>query len=150
MDTINPNFTGIRTKRLEKVIANYEKLLSELDNRELPDDILNTIDKEIIRINSEHNNEAKLYHLVNGSYYRILKLVRKSMGLVTKNHYLAIWMGIGMAAFGIPFGVMMGLILDNMAFMGSGIGIGLAIGLPIGAGMDKKAKEEGRQLDISM
>ncbi|WMN07441.1 hypothetical protein QYS48_28755 [Marivirga arenosa] len=149
MDTINLNFKGTRSKRLEKSIAKIQKLLEALNERDLPEDVLNNINEEIKKINTA-DTESKLYEQINKSYNSILKMVEKRLNLVTKNHYLAIWMAIGMAAFGIPFGVVFGLMLENMAFMGSGIGIGLAIGLPIGAGMDKKAKEEGRQLDISM
>jgi hypothetical protein len=53
-----------------------------------------------------------------------------------------------MAVFGVPIGVVMGTALGNMGFMGVGIGMGLAIGVAVGAGMDKKARDEGRQLDF--
>lgn len=53
---------------------------------------------------------------------RILKLIEKELKLVPKNSYRNRWMAIGMSAFGVP----------------------------IGAGMDKKAFEEGRQLDMEI
>lgn len=53
-----------------------------------------------------------------------------------------------MAVFGVPIGVAFGFGLSNMAFIGIGIPIGMSIGIGIGAAMDKKAKEEGRQLDF--
>jgi hypothetical protein len=37
-----------------------------------------------------------------------------------------------------------------MAFMGIGMPIGIPIGLAIGSGLDKKAAEEGRQLDVEI
>ena len=55
-----------------------------------------------------------------------------------------------MSAFGIPLGVAFGASLDNMAFLGIGIPIGMAIGMAVGAGMDKKAFEEGRQLNLEI
>jgi len=57
-------------------------------------------------------------------------------------------LAIGMSAFGIPFGVVFGASLDNMGYLGIGLPIGMAVGMVIGAGMDKKAFEEGRQLDL--
>jgi hypothetical protein len=43
-----------------------------------------------------------------------------------------------------------GIGLDNMAFLGLGLPIGLAIGAVLGLRMDKKAFEEGRQLDVKI
>ena len=37
-----------------------------------------------------------------------------------------------------------------MAFLAIGIPLGMAIGIGLGTGMDKKALEEGRQLDIEI
>lgn len=55
-----------------------------------------------------------------------------------------------MAVFGLPIGIIIGFALDNMAFLGIGLPMGLAVGIAIGTGMDKKAQEEGRQLDIEI
>jgi hypothetical protein len=38
--------------------------------------------------------------------------------------------------------------LGNMAYLAIGLPVGMPIGMAIGAQMDKKAKEEGRQLAI--
>lgn len=55
-----------------------------------------------------------------------------------------------MAAFGIPFGVVFGISLGNMAFLGIGIPIGMVVGIAIGTAMDKRAFDEGRQLDLEI
>lgn len=47
-------------------------------------------------------------------------------------------------------GVAFGASSDNMAFISIGIPVGMAIGIAIGSGMDKKAKEEGRQLALEV
>lgn len=60
------------------------------------------------------------------------------------------WLAVGMAAIGIPFGVVFGISLDNMSFLGIGIPIGMGIGIAIGTAMDKKARDEGRQLDLEV
>ena len=69
---------------------------------------------------------------------------------MTKNHYRNTWLALGMAAFGIPLGVAFGMSLRNLAFLGIGLSIGLAIGIAVGTGMDKKAFEEGRQMDLEI
>jgi hypothetical protein len=70
--------------------------------------------------------------------------------VVPKNHYRNQWLALGMATFGIPFGVALGMSLGNMALLGIGLPIGLAVGIAVGSGMDKKAFEEGRQLDVEI
>ena len=82
--------------------------------------------------------------------FRILKLIEKEQKLVPKNIYRNRWLAIGMSAFGIPFRVAFGISLGNMAFLAIGLPLGMAIGIAIGAGMDKKAFEEGRQLDLEI
>ena len=60
------------------------------------------------------------------------------------------WLGLGMAVFGVPIGVFLGVSIENMGMIGVGIPIGMAVGIAIGTSMDKKALEEGRQLNVSM
>ncbi len=45
-------------------------------------------------------------------------------------------------------GVLFGLRIGNMGMLGIGLLIGMAIGLGLGSSMDKKAYNEGRQLDF--
>lgn len=59
-------------------------------------------------------------------------------------------MALGMVVFGLPLGIAFGTILDNIGLLGIGLPIGMVIGLAVGTGMDKKAKEEGRQLNIEV
>ena len=77
-------------------------------------------------------------------------MIEKEEKLVPKNAYRTRWMAIGMSVFGVPIGMAFGASLGNMAFLAIGIPLGMAIGIAIGAGMDKKALEEGRQLDIEI
>ncbi len=127
-----------------------KNLLSELRKREIPIEILNSINQEIDKLNGFSGSNKELLKQVRNSQSLILSLVKKELGLVPKGHFQTMWMAMGMATFGIPFGVVFGLTLGNMAFFGIGIPIGMSIGLAIGAGMDKKAQEEGRQLDIEI
>ncbi len=81
-------------------------------------------------------------------------MIEKELKLVTKNHYRNTWLALGMAAFGIPLGVAFGTSLGNIAFIGiglpNGLPNGLAVGIAVGTGMDKKAFEEGKQMDLEI
>ena len=80
----------------------------------------------------------------------IIKQVEKEHKIEPKNYYRTIWMILGMSGIGIPIGVAFGLSIGNIGLLGIGLPIGMAIGLAIGASMDKKALNEGRQLDIEI
>lgn len=106
----------------------------------------------------KHDELTRLLELLNkmllkrlrSSELRILKLIEKELKLVPRNTYRTRWMAIGMSIFGIPMGVAFGASLGNMAFLAIGIPIGMSIGIAIGTGMDKKAHEQDKQLDIEI
>ena len=137
-------------KKLYASYAQFDKLLMELRTKELPNETVNTINDGIDQINSVSESEKVLRRQINKTQSRIIKLIEKEHKLVTKNHYRNTWLAVGMAAFGIPLGVAFGASLGNMAFLGIGLPIGMAIGIAVGAGMDKKAFEEGRQIDLEI
>lgn len=56
----------------------------------------------------------------------------------------------GFTAFGLPIGVAFGLSMGNIGLMGVGLPLGMAIGLAVGYLLDKKALNEGRQLNIEI
>ena len=138
-------FTKLTHKYLE-----LGKLRDELNRRELPSGIVRSINQEIKHINSFAGSNRELLKQVRNVELRILKLIEKELKLVPKNAYRPRWMAIGMSVFGIPLGVAFGASLGNMVFLAIGIPIGMSIGIAIGSGMDKKAFEEGRQLDIEI
>lgn len=128
----------------------FEKLLSELRKRELPDATVEKINKNVREVNSFADSGKSFRKKTRENQSRIIRMLEKEEKIVPKKHYQNVWMALGMAAFGLPIGVVFGMSLDNMAFLGIGLPIGLAIGLGVGAEMDKKAFREGRQLDIEI
>lgn len=139
-----------RNKRLTDIYVQFEKLLSELRKRDLPDEVVHSINTNIDLIDMATESEEQWKKQLRKTQSDILRLIEKELKLVPKNHYRNIWMALGIAAFGVPIGVAFGASLGNMAFMGIGIAMGIPIGLAIGTGLDKKAAEEGRQLDVEI
>jgi hypothetical protein len=137
-------------KKLTDLYVQFGKLLSELRKRELPDEVVHAINTNIELIDPASGTEEELRKQLRKTQSDILRLIEKELKLVPKNHYRNIWMALGIAAFGVPIGVGFGASLGNMAFMGIGIAMGIPIGLAIGTGLDKKAAEEGRQLDVEI
>ncbi len=136
--------------KLQEIYIQFEKLLVELRKRDLPDGLVLSINNDIEEINATFSSDSELKKTIKKRQRRILKLLEKDYKLVPKNYYRNLWLGLGMSAFGIPIGVAIGTSTGNMAFLGIGLPIGLAIGISVGSGMDKKAFDENRQLDVDL
>ena len=134
--------------KLNKVFVKYENLINELNTRELPEEIVNTINDGTETINSSAVSGKELRRLIRETQLKILKVLEKELKLVAKNHYRNLWLALGMSVFGIPLGVAFGGGSGNMSFIGTGMPIGMVIGIVIGSTMDKKAFENGRQLNV--
>ena len=138
-----------KDKKLMRKFSDFEKLINELKKRDVSSEIVNSVNQDIEDINAFMGSNRDLLKQLRKKQSGIIKLIEKELKLVTKNHYRNLWLAVGMA-YGIPFGVVFGISLDNMAFLGIGIPIGMAIGIGIGTAMDKKALDEGRQLDLEV
>lgn len=137
-------------KKLTDLHVQFEKLLSELRKRELPDEVVKSINTNIDLMDPTLGSEKEYIKQLRKTQADILSLTEKKLKLVPKNHFRNIWMALGIAAFGVPLGVAFGAGLGNMAFIGIGLPIGIPIGLAIGTALDKKAADEGRQLDVEI
>ncbi len=135
-------------KKLTKKYVYFKKLVDELKKRDIPTEIVNSVNQNIEEINSFSGSNKGLRKQIFKSQSKIIKLIEKELKLVPKNLYRTRWMAIGMSAFGIPMGAAFGASFNDMSFLAIGIPIGMVIGIAIGTGMDKKAFEEGRQLDL--
>lgn len=136
--------------KLKDAYMQFESLLVELRTKELPEWLVISINKDIEELNANAGSEKELRKIVMRKQKRIIESLEKDLKLVPKNYYRNLWVAVGMSVFGLPIGVAFGAAFGNMAFLGIGLPIGLAIGAAVGARMDKKALEEGRQLDLDI
>ena len=139
-----------RDNTLYKWYSLLEKLINELNSRELPAHVMDVVNQEIDELNAYSGSDKDLLKELKKAQNRILKNLEKELKLVVKNHYRNTWLAVGMAVFGAPMGVALGAGLGNMAFVGVGIPLGMVIGMAVGSAMDKKAYEEGRQLKLEI
>jgi hypothetical protein len=136
------------SKTLKKRYEQLNHLIDEINKKHIPESLEKQFSESIQSLNA-HSGTAKLLSInMRRAQIKITRTLEKELKMVPKNHYRNIWMAIGMSAFGVSMGVGFGIALDNMAYIGIGIPIGMVIGMAIGSGMDKKAAEEGRQLNI--
>jgi hypothetical protein len=135
--------------KLSRIYDQLGELLKELKNKKLPDKIIEAINQDIKELNSTTVTGNELRRLVKQKQSKIIKLVEKELKITPKNYYRSLWLVLGMS-LGSGIGVVFGISVGNMAFLGIGIPIGMGIGIAIGTAMDKKAFEEGRQLNIEV
>nr|WP_297784329.1 hypothetical protein [uncultured Allomuricauda sp.] len=128
----------------------FERLIIEVKTKKIPEEIELVINKHINQLNSVTDTGKNLRNEIRKEQSKIIGLLAQKLKIVPINYYRKTWFVLGMTVFGIPIGAALGLSLGNMAFLGIGLPIGLSIGLALGAGMDNKAKEEGRQLNIEL
>ncbi len=137
-------------EKLTKKIAGLAKLFSELSKREIPEDTVTVINQYIKAVNSFLGTEKELLKHLRKVQPEIIQLLEKELKLVPKNHYRQKWLAVGLSVLGISFGVAFGTAFGNMAFIGIGIPVGMVIGIAVGTSMDKKAFDEGNQLDVEL
>lgn len=122
-----------------------QKLLISLTPYTLTDETIGYINQQLNQLSYQpatYSNEAAR------CFQKIVNRLSFKEKLVLPKHYVSLWLGVGIGAFGVPIGVAFASAIENMALIGAGLPIGMAIGAALGAGLDNKAKSEGRVLNI--
>lgn len=135
---------------LMKAFNQLDKVLNELREKEVPDEVISSINNAIDETNNFKGSGKELKKQIRKAQSGMLKLIEKKLKIVPKNHYRNIWLVVGMSAFGIPIGIALGASQGNNGMIGAGLPIGMVIGIAVGTSMDKKALREGRQLDLEL
>lgn len=137
-------------KKLKTHYNFLENLIVELNTKELPLEIIKLINQDIEVLNRFEGSDKDFLKLMGKKQTGMLQLLEKELSLVCKGHYRNMWLALGMAVFGLPMGTLFGLGLGNMAYIGMGLPLGIALGAAYGTSLDKKAYEEGRQLEVEI
>lgn len=136
--------------KLKEAKLQFDKLVEELNSRNLPDSTVEKINKIVEDLNSSTLAGKGFKRQLVKKQFNIIKFLEKEHKLVPINHYRKRWMAIGVIVFGFPIGAAFGAGLDKISFIGIGLPIGMVIGIAIGSNLDKKALDEGRQLKVEL
>ena len=123
-----------------KIYKSFIAILTDLDNRNLPSEEMDLIDKELNRLKPVINSDNKKKH-IRKVLHSFKKFLKENLSLVTEGYYTA--MGL---ALGISFGVAIGTAINVPIGLSMGISIGMIIGMGVGKNMDLKAEKENRVL----
>lgn len=133
--------------KLAKAAHNLSSLISAIEKKTIPVVQVRKINEITSRVNFFRGSDSELLKQIKSAQVAIIKLLDQELKITPKNHHQLQWLVLGMATFGIPLGIAFGIALGNLAFMGIGLPIGMGLGIAVGTTKDKKAKEEGLQLD---
>ena len=137
-------------KNINQKLDNLESLLTAVKKKDLTESVVTLINKHITDLNTFTGTPKNYLKQIRKTQYQILQTLEKELNIIPKGHYRNKWFTVGMTTFGLSFGVVFSVLIDNFAFVGIGLPIGMAIGMAIGTNKDKKAKNEGRQLDTNI
>lgn len=137
-----------QSSKVEKAYFQFEKLLSIIRQRNIPLPVIERINEIIADLNQTPTKDLK--NKLRKKQFQLINILEQELKIVPINHYRNKWLGIGMAAIGIPIGISLGMSLGNMAYFAIGLPIGMAIGIGVGTKWDKEAQSEGRQLEIEL
>lgn len=150
-------FTQLKSKpayktneELKQKFLEFKKLIVAMKKKKIPAEQIEEINAEMELINTFDGDEAALLKQYKNSLAGIISMLESKLSLVPKGYYRNKWMAIGIALFGVVLGTVFGVVMDNMAFIALGIPFGVGIGLAIGRRKDKKAFDNGNQLDIEI
>lgn len=135
-------------KSMVDALKKLQKLVTVLEKRNLPEEILIEIDREISTLNSFRGSKNKTLVAIKTTEHTILRLTRKKLGLTSEKFYISLWLPLGMVVFGMPLGTLISSITGNVAFLSLGLPIGMVLGILVGTTLDNKAKKENRVLVI--
>jgi hypothetical protein len=118
-----------------KVYDKYIRILSDLKNRDLTQNQIQSIESEleVLNLNIESNNRKKHFTKKLTEFEKFLK---DKLSLIPEGHYMS---------YGMIFGILAGALLQFYVGIYSLIA-GMLIGMVIGAIMDSEARKQGRVL----
>ena len=162
MELINVERIGdtAQDKKLAKAYARFEQLISEIQHKDLPQELAEKINRETRELNTFEGSSKELRKHIEKAKDRIVVLLKNTLGIVPSGYYKAYWMSMGVFV-GFMIGALIGFLTGDITDMDSlidsitdldSVGIGLPLGvLPAyiyGHFADKKAYKEGRELNV--
>lgn len=103
-----------------------------------------SINKLLIMLEENENEQAAGYKSYSLLVKKLIEHLQKVHGLIEEGANVSTWMPLGMM-FGMCFGMCFGMLIKSIG-LSIGLSLGLAIGVAVGAGMDDKAKKEGKMI----
>jgi hypothetical protein len=129
------------TKTEIKIYKNFISIFTDLNNRDLSEEQLKSIEEKLDSLNFNENSDNRKKHFKQ-KLNLFVGYLKEKLSLISKGYYTAIGMSLGMS-----FGVAFGAAFKNVSY---GLIFGMLIGMLIGIAKDSKAKKEGKVLSTNL
>ena len=120
-----------------KIYKNFISIFTDLNNRDLSEEQLKSIEEKLDSLNFNENSDNRKKHFKQ-KLNLFVGYLKEKLSLISKGYYTAIGMSLGMS-----FGVAFGAAFKNVSY-------GLIFGMLIGIAKDSKAKKEGKVLSTNL
>jgi hypothetical protein len=124
-----------------KIYKNFISIFTDLNNRDLSEEQLKSIEEKLDSLNFNENSDNRKKHFKQ-KLNLFVGYLKEKLSLISKGYYTAIGMSLGMS-----FGVAFGAAFKNVSY---GLIFGMLIGMLIGISKDSKAKKEGKVLNTNL
>ncbi|WP_341199821.1 hypothetical protein [Croceibacter atlanticus] len=124
-----------------KIYKNFISIFTDLNNRDLSEEQLKSIEEKLDSLNFNENSDNRKKHFKQ-KLNLFVGYLKEKLSLISKGYYTAIGMSLGMS-----FGVAFGAAFKNVSY---GLIFGMLIGILIGIAKDSKAKKEGKVLSTNL
>lgn len=124
-----------------KIYKNFISIFTDLNNRDLSEEQLKSIEEKLDSLNFNENSDNRKKHFKQ-KLNLFVGYLKEKLSLISKGYYSAIGMSLGMS-----FGVAFGAAFKNVSY---GLIFGMLIGMLIGIAKDSKAKKEGKVLSTNL
>jgi hypothetical protein len=124
-----------------KIYKNFISIFTDLNNRDLSEEQLKSIEEKLDSLNFNENSDNRKKHFKQ-KLNLFVGYLKEKLSLISKGYYTAIGLSLGMS-----FGVAFGAAFKNVSY---GLIFGMLIGMLIGIAKDSKAKKEGKVLSTNL
>ena len=124
-----------------KIYKNFISIFTDLNNRDLSEEQLKSIEEKLDSLNFNENSDNRKKHFKQ-KLNLFVGYLKEKLSLISKGYYTAIGMSLGMS-----FGVAFGAAFKNVSY---GLIFGMLIGMLIGIAKDSKAEKERKVLSTNL
>ena len=103
--------------KTNRIYIQLGELLNQLRKRNLPENIIDSVNQDIEVVNAASLIGNDFRKLVKQKQNKIIKLLEKDLKVVPKYYYRNMWLALGMSVFGLPIGEAFGASIGNMGYL---------------------------------
>ncbi len=136
--------TGTQKKADIRLYEKYIALLSDLENKDLSEEQLSSIEETLNELKLDADTENRKKYLQK-QFEKFSGYLKKEFSFITEGYYTTMGVAFGLL-FGTAFGTIFGSLFERSLGISLGASFGLIIGVVVGKYLDTEAEKQNRVL----